>query len=94
MTTELLTPLPPGAPDPERSTWIRKTPGVCGGDACIRNTRIPVWLLVEWRRLGLDDQEILTQYPGLAAEDLAGAWEYVRGHREEIEEAIRENDEA
>ncbi|WP_445242043.1 DUF433 domain-containing protein [Microcoleus sp. LEGE 07076] len=23
-----------------------KTPGLCGGDACIGNTRIPVWSLV------------------------------------------------
>ncbi len=25
---------------------IQKTPNVCGGDACIRNTRIRVWLIV------------------------------------------------
>jgi uncharacterized protein (DUF433 family) len=25
---------------------IEKTPGVCGGDACIAFTRIPVWVLV------------------------------------------------
>lgn len=28
------------------SLGIKKTPGVCGGDACIGNTRIPVWSLV------------------------------------------------
>ena len=31
---------------------IEKTPGVCGGDPCIRQTRIPVWLLEQLRRLG------------------------------------------
>jgi uncharacterized protein (DUF433 family) len=25
---------------------ITKTPGICGGDACVRGTRIPVWLLL------------------------------------------------
>src|SRR5712692_2863160 len=27
-------------------SWIQKTPDICGGDACIRNTRLPVWSLV------------------------------------------------
>jgi uncharacterized protein (DUF433 family) len=26
----------------KKQSWIRKTPGVCGGNACIRNTRITV----------------------------------------------------
>ena len=26
-------------------SWIQKNPDVCGGDACIRNTRVPVWAL-------------------------------------------------
>ena len=33
------------------SARITKTAGVCGGDACIENTRIPVWLLVSLRHL-------------------------------------------
>ncbi|NEO64576.1 MAG: DUF433 domain-containing protein, partial [Moorea sp. SIO4G2] len=33
-------------------TGIEKTPGVCGGDARIANTRIPVWVLVQARNLG------------------------------------------
>ncbi len=37
-----------------RKFWsgIQKTPGVCGGDACIRETRIPVWVLVNPCGLG------------------------------------------
>lgn len=31
---------------------IRKTSGVCGGYACVRNTRIPVWTLVSLRQQG------------------------------------------
>ena len=34
---------------------IQKTPGVCGGDARVRTTRIPVWLLVLSRRMGRTD---------------------------------------
>jgi hypothetical protein len=44
---------------PAPASWVSKTPGVCGGDACIHATRATVWGLVEWRRLGLSDAEIL-----------------------------------
>jgi uncharacterized protein (DUF433 family) len=73
---------------------VEKTPGVCGGDACIRRTRHTVWGLVEWRRLGLSDAEILERHPDLTAADLEVAGEYSRQHPEEIDQAIRENDEA
>ena len=36
-------------------TGIIKKPGVVGGDACIAGTRIPVWDLVEYRRMGASD---------------------------------------
>ncbi len=75
-------------------SWIQKTPDVCGGDACIRNTRITIWGLVEWRRLGLADDEILRRIRGLTAADLAIAWSYYKQHSDEIEQAIRENEEA
>jgi len=81
-------------PPPAPASWISKTPGVCGGDACIRKTRHPVWRLVEWRRLGLSDREILEQHPDLTLADLQVAWEYAEQHRDEIDQAIRENDEA
>jgi hypothetical protein len=38
---------------------ITKSPGICGGDACIRGTRIPVWTLVGYRRLELSDTELV-----------------------------------
>ncbi len=72
---------------------INKTPGVCGGDACVANTRIPVWVLEQARRLGMSDADLLLSYPSLRAEDLTNAWAYVRSHREEIDEAIRQNEE-
>ena len=49
----------------------RVTPGVCGGQARIRNTRIPVWTLVAYRQQGAPDEELLANYPGLTAEDLS-----------------------
>jgi uncharacterized protein (DUF433 family) len=77
---------------PSGEALIRKTPGVCGGDACIRNTRIMVWLLAAYRRQGLNDAQILKNYPGLTAEDLGAAWEYERQHPKEIDQAIKDNE--
>ncbi len=73
---------------------IESTPGVCGGAPCIVRTRIPVWLLVQAKRLGTSEAELLRCYPTLLAEDLADAWAYFRAHKEEIEQQIRENEEA
>lgn len=72
------------------SNWqgIEKTPRVCGGEARIAKTRIPVWVLVESRRLGYTDAELLTSYPTITATDLANAWVYAEAHADEIELAI------
>ena len=71
---------------------IERTPGVMGGAACVRQTRIPVWLLEQARRLGTGEAELLSNYPALTAEDLANAWAYVRAHPEEIDEQISANE--
>jgi uncharacterized protein (DUF433 family) len=71
---------------------IQKTPGVIGGDACIRDTRIAVWMLVELRRLGLTDAELLADYPTLTQRDLDAAWLYAAAHEAEIDAAIATQD--
>ena len=75
-------------------SWTQKTPGVCGGDACIRNSRITVHGLVHYRQLGFADEQILKMIQGLTQDDLAVAWDYFADHPEEIEVAIRVNEEA
>jgi len=67
---------------------------VCGGEPCIVRTRVPVWLLVQARRLGASEAQLLDSYPSLRAEDLANAWAFERAHRGEIEEQIAENENA
>jgi uncharacterized protein (DUF433 family) len=76
------------------NTWqgIEKTPGVCGGDARIANTRIPIWSLVNYRALGANDVRILQDFPHLSAADLANSWAYADAHPEEIEAAIHRNE--
>ncbi|MBM4042788.1 MAG: DUF433 domain-containing protein [Planctomycetes bacterium] len=73
---------------------IESTPGVCGGDPCIVRTRIPVWVLVRARQLGIAEMDILRSYPSLRAEDLANAWAYYRAHAGEVDQQILRNESA
>jgi uncharacterized protein (DUF433 family) len=81
------------ATETTKKTWVQKTPGLCGGRACIRSTRITVWGLVNSRRLGAGDEQILENIVGLTPEDLQAAWDYYQEHTAEIDEDIRENEE-
>ena len=78
------------------NTWpgIEKTADAAGGEACLVRTRIPVWTLDNYRRLGWSEATILENYPALRAADLVNAWGYVDAHREEIDRAIQENEAA
>lgn len=71
---------------------ISSTPGVCGGEPCITGTRIPVWLLVQARHLGTNDETLLASYPMLNTTDLENAWQCASEHSAEIAEQIRENE--
>lgn len=73
---------------------IESRADVCGGEACVVRTRIPVWLLEQARRLGASDADILKGYPALRAADLVNAWAYVQRHSEEIDAQIHANEEA
>ena len=73
---------------------IEKTPDVVGGAARVVRTRIPIWALVNYRRLGWSEAHILENYPTLRAVDLVNAWAYADAHPDEIEQAIQENEAA
>ncbi|MEH2107189.1 DUF433 domain-containing protein [Nostoc sp.] len=71
---------------------VNRCSRVCGGEARIAKTRIPVWVLVEARHLGYSDADLLTSYPTITATDLANAWVYAEAHPDEIELAIERNE--
>jgi uncharacterized protein (DUF433 family) len=76
-------------------SWIQKTPGKCGGRACIRNTRIPVWSVVVARQLGVSDAELLHYFvTPLTTADIQAAWAYNDQNPKEIETDIRQNENA
>jgi uncharacterized protein (DUF433 family) len=78
-------------PKPNLTQGIEKTPGVCGGSACVAGTRITVWGLVESQRIGYSEADLLTSYPTLSATNLANAWAYTAAFPDEIEAEIAEN---
>jgi len=50
--------------------------------------------LVQWRRLGLSDDGILSQHPDLSQDDLGVAWEYYDKHVAQVDQAIRDDEDA
>jgi uncharacterized protein (DUF433 family) len=71
---------------------IRKTPGVLGGAARIRDVRIAVWMLVQDKELGFTEDQIIANYaPLLTKDDLNAAWQYYKDNSEEIKREIRQN---
>jgi uncharacterized protein (DUF433 family) len=73
---------------------ITKTPGVCGGKACVAGTRVRVMDIVIWHEhLGWSADEIVSQIPTITLSDVHAALAYYFDNREEIEEDIQRNDE-
>ena len=63
-----------------------------GGEACIVRTRIPVWVLENYRRLNWTESAILENFPSLRAADLVNAWAYADVHKDEMDKAIEANE--
>ena len=78
----------------QKSPGVERARGVCGGEACLLRTRIPVWVVVQARHLGASEADLLNAYPSLCIEDLHNAWTYYEGHREEIDRLVEENERA
>jgi uncharacterized protein (DUF433 family) len=73
---------------------IEKTPGVCGGRACIAGHRIRVQDIVAWHeQRGYSPDEIVDMFPGITLADVHAALTYYFDNREEIEEEFKQSDE-
>jgi len=64
---------------------IAKTPGVCGGKACIAGTRIRVNNVVFLHKDGANDEKIREAYPDLTPAQIHAALAYYYDNREEID---------
>lgn len=64
---------------------ITKTPGVCGGRACVAGTRIRVMDIVHLSEtVGLIPAQILEMYPHITVSDVYAALAYYHDNRDEI----------
>ncbi len=74
---------------------IEKTPGVCGGRACVTGHRIRVADIVAWHeKRGYCPDEIVALFPGITLADVYAALTYYFDNRQEIEEDFRKSDQA
>lgn len=73
---------------------ITKTPGVCGGKACIARHRIRVMDIAIWHEhMGMSPDEIAQDFPTITLSDIHAALAYYYDHVEEIREDIRREEE-
>src|SRR5206468_96942 len=73
---------------------ITKTPGVCGGRACIAGHRIRVQDIVVLHEMrGMSPKEIVGEYPGITLADVHAALAYYFDNQQEITEEFRKADE-
>lgn len=65
---------------------IEKTPGVCGGRACIAGHRIRVMDVVGWyEKRGCTVEQIVAMFPGITRADVHAALVYYYDNVDEIE---------
>ena len=71
-----------------------KTPGVCGGRACIAGHRVRVQDVVVWHeKRGYSPDEIVDMFPGITLADVYAALTYYFDNQQEIEDELKKADE-
>jgi uncharacterized protein (DUF433 family) len=74
--------------------YITKTPGVCGGKACIAGHRIRVMDIVAWHEMGgMSPPQIVVEFPGITLSEVHAALAYYFDNREEIDNEFRKDQE-
>ena len=71
---------------------ILKQEGVCGGRSIVEDTRIPVWSIVKWYKLGISIEDIIREFPQLTPSQVHDAFSYYYDNLDEIEKDIMENE--
>ena len=74
-----------------RYPHVTKTPGVCGGKACIDSTRIRVNNVVFLHKDGANDAKIREAYPDLTPAQIHAALAYYYDNREEIDAELNDD---
>ncbi len=73
---------------------VSKTPGVCGGKACIAGHRIRVMdIVIRYEHMGMSADEIVADLPTISLSDVHSAMAYYYDHIEEIREEMEHEQE-
>ena len=76
----------------KRHPHISKQTGICGGRSVILGTRMPVWSIIKWYKLGMSVEDIIREFPQLTPSQVHAAFSYYYDHQEEVEKDITENE--
>jgi uncharacterized protein (DUF433 family) len=68
--------------------YVAEYPGVCGGYPVIRETRIPVRLVVQLSRADAPLKELAEMWPTVTAAQIQGALDYYARHPRRVDEDI------
>ncbi|HID28009.1 MAG TPA: DUF433 domain-containing protein [Methanosarcinales archaeon] len=68
---------------------IVKVKEICGGNSVIKGTRMTVWCLIGYFKLGMNIKEILEGFPFLTLSQIYDALSYYYDHKDEVEEQIK-----
>ena len=55
---------------------VTADPQICGGNPCIRGTRIPIAVILDGLAEGLQPEQIIDHYPQLTRDDVRAALAY------------------
>ena len=76
----------------KKHPYISKQKGVCGGRNVIEGTRIPVWSIIKWYKVGMSVEDVIREFPQLTPSQIHDAFSYYYDNQEEVEKDIAENE--
>lgn len=79
---------------PEDDPYVGEYPGVCGGYPVIRNTRIPVRVIVFSYRAYGDTVDVAELYPHIDPDRIRGALDYYERYPARVDQDFERNERA
>lgn len=78
---------------PTEHPHIEIQEGFCGEHTKIVGTRLPVWVIAGYHKMGLSDDEIMILYPHISAAQYYDALSYYYDHKDAIDDFLAQNSE-
>ena len=76
----------------KKHPYISKQKGVCGGKSVVEGTRIPIWSIIKWYKVGLSVEDIIREFPQLTPSQIHDAFSYYYDNQEAVEREIEKNE--